>query len=157
MAETYVLRKIAPVRATDRDIYVDYPLADSQDFEAGAPVVLSTGKISECGADPSSILGFATAGAADYAWMYSTRGDVVPQVPIALAGAEFRGSLKGTFAAADVGSKFGLVDDSGTWVVDRSETSNTRVVITGVDDGVEVGDINVPCTFVVLAANRQVI
>lgn len=157
MATTYAIMPIRPAKAGEGDTYVNYPLAAAQTFELGAPLLLATGAVQEAGADPALILGFATAAHDSYDWMASTRGDVVAKVPVALADQEFRGTLEGTFAAADVGTAFGLVlDATGYWTVDRSDTSNTRVRVTGVDDGVAVGDINVPCTFVVLPANRQV-
>lgn len=159
MAVTYNHFAIHPARADDQDRYVTYEQAAAQTYKAGAPLLLSTGKVQETGTDPAAILGFAMADAADNSWENDAFNLVNPTATVALADIEFRGTFKGTFAAADVGSKFGLVEDgtSGFWVVDRSDTTNTRVIITGTDDGVAVGDIDVPVTFVVLSANRQVI
>lgn len=137
-------------------------LAASQTFLAGAPAILATddNTVEEGGADPASIVGFFLADAEDYAWMYDTFGTVVPAVPVALANAEFRGTLKGTYAKATdvIGKAYGLVKDaSGYWTVDKADTTNTRVTITGIEDGVANGDIDVPIRFVVLPANRAVI
>lgn len=157
MAE-FAIRPITPVHFNESNEYLSYPVATGEDFTKGAPVVMSGGEVSEGGADPASILGFATAGVADYSWQEDTFGYVSKRVPVALSDMEFRGTLEGTFAAADVGTEYGLVEDaSGFWVVDKTDTTNTRVVITGVDDEAEVGDTNVPVTFRVLDANRQVI
>lgn len=157
---TWEIRPIAPVRVKGDEEYRTYPLAASQDFQAGAPAVLQNdGTVQEASADPTDILGFFLADAADYDWKDDTFGFVDPSVPVALADMEFRGTLQGTYSAsADFDAEYGLVEDAttGYWVVDRSETTTTSVVITGVDDDVEDGDTDVPVTFRVLAANRQV-
>lgn len=156
MAE-YAIRPIAPVRGQETDTYFHRPLKAGETFLTGAVVVIdSNNETAEAGADPASIAGIVVAGAADYAWKEDTFATVVPSVPIAKADQMFRGTLEGTFAAADVGSAFGLVlDASGYWTIDRSETSATRVTILDVDDGVEVGDVNVPVRFKFLSANIQ--
>jgi len=157
MAE-FAIRPISPVYYNESDKYRSYPVASGEDFTKGAPVVMASGEVSETGADPASILGFATAGVSDYSWQVDTIGYVHKRVPVAVADREFRGTLEGTFAAADVGTEYGLVEDAtGYWVIDKTDTTNTRVVITGVDDEAEVGDTNVPVTFMVLDANRQVV
>lgn len=156
---TWAIRPIAPVFRRDKDVFKSFPLASGSTFKKGAFVVRDgDGNIAECGADPASILGIALADAADYSWMADTFGNVVPQVPVALADQEFRGTLEGTYAAADLSDPFGVVlDATGYWTIDRSETVATRVQITGVDDEVAVGDVNPPVRFVILAANRQAI
>lgn len=155
---TWATRPIAPVKRLDGYTFVTYPLAAAQDFERGALVLRNAdGNIAECGADPASIAGVALAAVADYAWQDDTFGKVSPRVPVATADQEFRGTLLGTFAAADVGASYGVVDSAGTWVVDKADAVNTRVQIVGVDDEVAVGDVNPPVRFVFLVANRQVI
>lgn len=156
---TWAIRPITPVRQKGDEEFVTYPLASGQDFSKGAPAVLQTdGTVQEAGADPSAILGFFTSDAAGYDWRDDTFGHANPAVPVALADQVFRGTLEGTYdAAADIGDEFGLVEDAtGYWTVDRTDTANARVVIVDVDDDVEDGDVNVPVTFRVLAANRQV-
>lgn len=161
MAQTFAIRPISPVFYRDNDHYVTPALADSQNFLKGAPALISAGgKAGEAGANPAVIAGFFTAASDSYAEFYDTFGTTVPSIPIATADREFRGTLKGTFAANDVGTTFGITKDAttGYWTVDKSKSSsNQRVLITGVDQEVAVGDIDVPCTFVVLTANRQVI
>lgn len=157
---TYAIRPITPVIRNESYRYVTYPLADSQTFKKGAAVLLNTdGKVEECGADPALILGFATADAADYAWEDDTFGTVAPSVPVALATGVFRGTLEGTYDAdGHISVDFGVVKDAtGYWTVDETDESNVRVLLIGVDDGVVDGDVNVPCTFTVLPANRQVV
>jgi hypothetical protein len=160
MATTFALRPISPVIRNESYRYVTPPLAAAQDFKKGAPALLNvTGTVQEGGTNPADILGFFTAASGQYDWKEDTLGKVVPAVPVALATGVFRGTLKGTFAAADVGEDFGITEDaSGYWVVDRAKSgSNQRVLVIGVDDEVEVGDIDVPCTFTVLPANRQIL
>lgn len=161
MATTFAIRPISPVFYRDNDHYITPVLADAQDFLKGAPALVAAGgKAGEAGTNPALIAGFFTAPSKGYKEFYDTFGTTVPSIPITPADREFRGTLKGTFAANDVGSSYGLTKDSTTdyWTVDRAKTStNARVLITGVDQEVAVGDIDVPCTFVVLTANRQVI
>jgi hypothetical protein len=154
---TFAIRNISPVRAKGDEEYLTYPLAAAQDFSKGAPAVLLNGATQETGTDPAAILGFFTSDAASYAWQADTFGNVTASVPVAVADQEFRGTLEGTAAVPnDIDTEYGLVESGGVWVVDRSETGAARVVITGFDDVVENGDIDAPCTFRVLAANRQV-
>lgn len=157
---TYAIRPITPVIFNESYRYMTYPLAASQTFKKGAPVLLNAdGKVEECSADPQLILGFATADAADYAWEDDTFGNVSPSVPVALASHVFRGTLEGTYDAdGHISVDFGLVKDAtGYWTVDETEETTVSVVLIGVDDGVVDGDVNVPCTFVVEAAVRQVV
>jgi hypothetical protein len=154
---TFAIRNISPVRAKGDEEYLTYPLAAAQDFSKGAPAVLLNGATQETGTDPAAILGFFTSDAASYAWQADTFGNVTASVPVAVADQEFRGTLEGTAAVPnDIDTEYGLVESGGVWVVDRSETGAARVVITGFDDVVANGDIDAPCTFRVLAANRQV-
>jgi hypothetical protein len=160
MPTTYALRPISPVIFNEGYRYVTNPLAAAQDFKKGAPAFLNTtGTVQEAGVNPAAILGFFTADAAQYAWKDDTLGTVDPAVPVALSTHVFRGTLKGTFAAADVGASFGLTEQAGgIWTVDRAKTGgDARVVVLSVEDEVAVADIDVPITFTVIAANRQVV
>ena len=155
---TFAIRPFAPVKRLDGYTFVNLPIKSGETFLAGALVLRTVdGEADECGADPAAIAGVALHSAAD-ANPADTFGTVVPRVPVATADQEFRGTLEGTWAADDIGKSYGVVlDASGYWTVDKSETSNTRVTITGVEDGVAVGDVNVPVRFIILPANRQVI
>jgi len=157
---TFAIRPITPVIRNESYRYVTYPLGASQDFQKGAPALLtSDGTVDEAGANPAVILGFFTADAAQYTWQDDTIGHVNPAVPVALATGVFRGTLEGTVnLATDLNDEFGLVEDAtGYWTVDRSQTTTVRVKVIGFDDDVATGDVNAPCTFIVLPANRQVV
>lgn len=169
MATIHAIRPIAPAYYKRGDTYVTRKLASSQTFKTGAPIVESSGEdtVEEAGADPTSIIGFACAGAADYAWMDDTFGRVDPSVPVALArNGVFRGSLSDAASSgavtiadvsAEVGKEYGLVEDAttGYWVVDHAETSTKSVHIVGIDDEAADGDGNIPVLFVVIAADRE--
>jgi len=156
---TWAIRPIHPVYRRDSDVFKNYDLASGETFKAGAFVLRdSDGNFAEVGAAPALIAGVALAAVDDYSWKDDTFGTVDPSVPVAMADQEFRGTLEGTFAAADVGDEFGVVlDASGYWTIDKTETGTTQVQVTGKDDAVAVGDINAPVRFIVLPANRQVI
>ena len=152
--------------------YRTRPLAASQTFKAGAPIVGSAGTFQEAGAAPQSIVGFATAGAAEYAWKHDTFGTVKPAVPVALADQEFRGTLASSASGSDgyevgpnpqsiVGSAFGLVVDANTgyWVLNKAVTTGNGAIakVTGVDKEVQEGDFNPPVRFVIIPSARDVI
>jgi len=155
---TWNIRPITPVYWNESNRYVSYPLAAAQDFSKGAPVVLGTdGTISEAGADPALILGFATSSAAQ-ANPADTFGYNSQNVPVALADQTFRGTLEGTYnAATDIGDQFGIVEDAtGYWTVDRADTANVVVTVLDVgDDDVADGDVNPPVIFRVIDTVRQ--
>jgi hypothetical protein len=160
MATTFALRPISPVIRNESFRYVTPPLAAAQDFVKGAPAFLDDGAVEEAGTNPAAILGFFTADAAQYDWKEDTLGRVTPAVPVALATGVFRGTLKGTFDPDDIGATFGITRDAttGYWYVDLAKSSsNQRVTLLGVDDEAVEDDIDVPCTFAVLPANRQVV
>ena len=162
---TWAIRPFAPVRRNDGYTFVNYPLhADvtTTPFLAGAVVVLTAGGlVDEAAAGPvaaNTVLGVALAGSADYAWKDDTFGTVNPSVPVATADQEFRGTLEGTFAAADVGDEFGVViDATGYWTILKSETVNVTARVVGVDDDVAVGDVNAPVRFVFVPLVRQLV
>lgn len=155
---TFAIRPMAPVKRLEAYTFLTAPIATGATFKAGALVLRDNdGKFSECGADPALVGGIALHAVAD-ANPADTFGKVVPLVTVAASDQEFRGTFEGTWAADDVGKSYGVVlDATGFWTVDKTDTVNTRVRITGVEDGVAVGDVNVPVTFVILPANRQVI
>ena len=122
-----------------------YPLAASQTFLEGAAVVLdASGDVAECGADPALILGFAChAAGAD---------PETTNVLVAVAKAESTFILQGTsaFVQADEGDAYGLVKDGdGIWVVDRTDTTATRVRVEKTYIDRAQAEVSV------LAANRQ--
>lgn len=167
---THPVRPIAPARYREGERYRTYPLASGEDFTEGAPIILTSGAntFEEAGADPSSIVGFALAGAADYAWKDDTFGYVDPAVPVALADQEFRGTLgnsdTGTAevtadVSAVIGNTYGLVEDSetGYWVLNADDTTGGIATVVRVDPDVEDGDGNIPVNFIIEPSARDVI
>lgn len=142
---------------------------DGETFLVGAVVTLDGGYTVEADANPTNILGVATANADSYDWQSDTHGFVEPSVPVALADEVFRGTLLGTFDRdTDLGAEYGITKDStGFWVVDKAKTTtNARVHVLGVErvatseEGIthEIvdGDVNVPITFMFIPEYRQV-
>lgn len=157
---TFDIRPFTPLQRVGDERFFARQMKAGETFKTGAAVLVdSNNELAECGADPATIYGVALASAADYAWKYDSFGFVDFEIPFAKADQPFRGTLKGTFAASDIGTSYGLLKDSttGIWVVDKAETSATRVRVISVDDEVVASDVNVPCTFVFLAANQGVI
>jgi hypothetical protein len=131
-------------------------------FKKGALVLVQAadGMLEECGADPSLILGCATrqgqAGGSD--------GTYSQEVEVAYPGVLFRGYLDtsasegaGTTAATDRFKQYGVAKNAATgkWYVDKSDTTNDRVVIWEFwdGDGQAVGDIMHHVIFSFLLAN----
>ena len=129
-----------------------FPEAASQTFKKGALVYLnSSGYLVECGTDPTLIMGVATADGGNAA-----AGAVTQVVELAHPSTLFLGNLdtsgsegNGTSAQADTGKMYGVVKSSVTgtpWYVDKTETTNKRVIVwhlwEGVQDGIPmaVGD-----------------
>ncbi len=109
---------------------IQLPYLDGSTFLDGAPVVFSTaaGTVSEAGADPASILGFTL----------SPAGGEVEEGTTLIARAvnqhRFWFQCGSDPVAADEGKSYGLVKDAdGVWLVDRTETVNTRVQVHQVD------------------------
>jgi hypothetical protein len=151
-----------PVKRLDGYTFRDIPYAAGETFPAGALVLRdANGEIAECGVDPALIAGVATAAVADYAWKADTFNTVAPSVPIATADQEFRGTMVGIWAAANLGASYGVTANAvtGEWEIDQAKVAaaDLRVQIVGVDDDVAVGDVNPQVRFVILTANRQVI
>jgi len=135
----------------------EYPEAASQDFKLGDFVYLVNGKVTVCGADPSSILGIALKDATE------TEDS---SIPVALANRDtlFEANIyydangsdesNNALAAADIGKKYGIVKSAaGKWYIDKTDTSNTRIIIRDkVDD---IGDYYARVIFQVMVKNFQ--
>ena len=169
---THAIRPIAPLYRVGDETFRQVTLSASQDFSEGAVIVqnASDGTYEEGGTDPSAISGIALAAADDYTWREDTFGFTAQAVPVASPDQVFRGSLASAAAteaspvttadvSAQIGVSYGLVEntDSGYWVVDQTDTTNTRVRIVGIDDDMEDGDGNIVVEFVILAANQEAI
>lgn len=120
--------------------------AAAQSWKMGAPLINSAGSIAEGAADPDNILGIAIANAAAV-----TAADVMfiqPRVGSrfsitvddTLSGGNAPGT--GSLAQTDCYSVYGLVKDglTGIWYLDKSDTTNVRVIVMGFID--DPGTIN---------------
>lgn len=122
-----------------------YP--DGQTFTFGALLVLSSGKVIECSADPASVYGVALQPAntgpgflpADSPTVITGR---IQEVSVAMADRQnfFSGRMVNgatdpvTPAVTDIGVKYGVVKTSdGTWAVDQTDTTNLVVQIEDID------------------------
>lgn len=125
-----------------------YTMKVGETFTEGAFVVLDgTPEVTECGADPASILGIALhANPAVGDWNYR-------EVLVAKATEDARFWLQGDDdpVAANVGTSMSIaVDGDGIWYVDGTDAVNTRVYVHEVDLVRKLYKVSV------LAANRQV-
>lgn len=112
-----------------------FPVTAGQTFIAGALVVLSSGTVSECGADPANILGIALApasvGLASPESIYG--GDNIPVFVLTPNDTVFISSSTTPVFATHVGTAYGIVK-STNWLADISDTTNTRLVIIDVSN-----------------------
>lgn len=110
-----------------------YPLASGQTPVEGAAVYLVSGEITVCGADPSSVAGFAAHNDPTALALDPYGGDML----IYVAGPDSTFWLSGstTPTAAHVGNAYGVAHDGTTEVtyVDITETTNTVVTVEDVD------------------------
>ena len=121
--------------------------AASETFKKGAVLGLASGLLSELGADPTNILGVALADG------QNVTTNPRNEVALAKPGALFIANLSGASVTAqtDLGTKYGLVKVGTNWHVDKTDTTNTRVVVRSVDVDA-IGDINGRVVFEFLAA-----
>jgi len=138
--------------------------AATQTYKAGAPLVFSSGTLTEGTSDTlTGIVGIAEndgqnlAAAGFYTGTTTTFGQTVsivgapnqgPLVALALPNVVFQGHLAGTtssdpntatsLAIADIGVTYDIVKatTSKLWYVDRTSTGNKRVVVVGLKDAV---------------------
>ena len=134
-----------------------YQEAATQTYKTGAVLVFSSGTIAEAGANPLGIVGIAendgqNLGSAGFYPKESPGvGGIGGQGPLvlwALPGVVFEANLAGTtagdpdqthtLAITDVGTKFGIAKGttSKLWYINFSDTTNLRVVVTGLKDPV---------------------
>ena len=123
----------------------EYTEGAAQSFKLGAAVVLDASQfVTECGADPASLIGFAAHPAGK--GLPSTKDLVY----VASEGQKFWMSGTSNPVYADTNKLYGIVKDAnGIWTVDKTDVVNTRVYIHAVDL-----DRNLYLASV-LAANRQ--
>lgn len=108
-----------------------FPEAASQTFVYGDLVYLSSGAVTVCGADPSSILGVAMMDAS------GTTGTQIPvlvitdDVEIAMS-AYHATKASAVLAASNVGTAYEINQyAAGKWTIDIANTSSTRVTVVG--------------------------
>jgi hypothetical protein len=127
-----------------------YKVKAAEDWKLGAALVLDgTPELTECGADPAAILGFAaepvTAGVSS-----DPEGALLCLVNVASEGQKFWMSGDNAPLISDVNKSYGIaVDGDGIWYVDGTEAVNTRVYVHQVDLDRNLYLVSV------LAANRQ--
>lgn len=106
--------------------------ADSQDFEVNDLVYLNAGAVTECGADPILIAGFALAPATNV-----TSGNTEIPIEVIRPGDVYLMNLYHATAASavrsgvSIGTKYEIVQHADGWAVDMAATTNPRVVIVG--------------------------
>lgn len=124
-----------------------YTHAVGQVYILGAAVVLNgTPEVTECGADPAAILGFAQEPATK-----DPEGATKALIAVVSQGERFYMSGTSNPVAADVNVKYGIVKDAnGVWVVDKTDVVNTRVYTHAVDTDRNLFLVSV------LEANRQI-
>lgn len=132
-------------------IALTFPEAAGQSFLVGEMVFLSGGKVTVCVADPAIIFGLALDDAS------GTEDTLIRVVPIT-ASTVLVANYAGTdvTAQADIGQRYGLTVASNKWHVDKGDTTNTRVLVIGLDTRDAVGDIAGRVHAVVLQGNRQI-
>jgi len=118
-----------------------FPEAANQAFKAGEPVYLVAGYATECGDDPSAILGIAaddghddTASGTHDVGVYIPTPDMVFEANIYGGG--------NVTAITDVGRSMGIHRDTtnSKLYVDKGDTANHRVVVIGLSKKDVVGD-----------------
>jgi hypothetical protein len=132
-----------------------FPEAASQTYKAGEFVYRASGYLTICGADPSQILGIAmedahnsTAGAYDMLVLVAT-GQTLFKINVYHS---VSGNNK--IEAADLGTAYGLVNASNKWLVDKTDTGNTRVRVQKFYDA--IGETAGFVLVTVLPAYREV-
>lgn len=101
-----------------------YPVTAGQTFIAGALVFITSGAVSECGADPAAILGIALSSAANKTLFPNSEINVACLTPECMCVM----SSSTTPTASHPTVQYGIVK-STYWKVDTSDTTNDRVVV----------------------------
>jgi len=119
---------------------MEFPVASAATFDAGAFVVLSSGEMVECATDAVLCSGVAMT-PADGGTSFGqggTRQFDTDYVLVAIAGPGRTFLMTETDdtapAATNLGVDYGvLLESDGTFSIDDGETTNTLVVVTGID------------------------
>lgn len=159
MATTRVLRPIkmfAPLAGTTMP-HLSYTEADSQSFVKNDLVYLSSGAVTECGADPEIILGIARTAATN---VTSGNIDILVE-PIFPWCLYVMNVYHASAASATFSDDTGLMVDyeivntsGGIWAIDIANTTKKRVRIVKYLD--PVGDIYMRCLVQFLGIYLQI-
>lgn len=136
----------------DSDAIRHYTIASGEAWEPGALLVLDASEdLTECGADPASILGWALdkVAAGDIAGKLAGFS-LTAAVYVAEAGRKAWMQGDNDPVKADINQSYGVaVDGDGIWYVDGTDQSNTRVYVHDIDTDRNMYLVSV------LEANRQ--
>lgn len=109
---------------------IHFPVTAGQTFIAGALVYLTSGALTECGADPANIMGIALApasvGLATAGSIFG--GTTIPVFPLTGNDMVLMSCATTPVAVTHVGTRYGIVK-STNWLVDTTDTTNLRVVV----------------------------
>lgn len=137
-----------PAYADDSRENIQLTDAAGQTYKQGALVVLDGSKnVTECGADPASIYGVANGPAGKH-----PEGATQTTISEAWNGQKFwmQFVTATPTRAAQENKAFGVVKDAdGIWLIDDTDTVNTRVYVHYVHENRAMGLVSV------LQANRQ--
>lgn len=116
------------------------PEASAETHLQGAPMVLTSGYLNECGASPTEIYGLALAAGANSA------SDGANDIPVlrAIPGQEFALSIDTTSYTVDmIGSYFQVTKKSSSWAaitIGSASSSDAQLRLAGVPSYVVAGD-----------------
>lgn len=131
----------------------DLPEAASQTFKLGAILgVNSAGHITEAATDEVRIMGVA----AEDGHNDSVAGNSRVKFWVADDETIFIANVSGTSVThlTDVGRSFGIVKEGNNWHIDKTDTTNRRVIIVDYDRRDTLGDTNGRLHFMFLSLNR---
>jgi hypothetical protein len=123
-----------------------YPEAASQSFKTGELVYLVSGKVTECGNDPTMILGMAAQDASGTTntpiAVYIANTDTIFEFnKVSNAGGSGTGGTAAATAYTDVGSFMSIYrDTTNNWVHAGSTTGAGRLICLDLSDKNTVGD-----------------
>ena len=118
----------------DRAVLLEFPESGSLTAVEGNLVYVTGGYLTECGTDPSLIMGVLAENGHN-----STEGANSAGVWLALPGTIFVAEGTTVTAQTQVGEDYGVVLESSVWRVDTSETSSVRLQVLKLDPRDAVG------------------
>lgn len=130
--------KFPPFFVAGADSYrvIGYKVDGAATFKAGNLVFFDTATqtLKVCGADPALIAGVSLIDATSAQGATNIYPGFKGPVAVLSSDIEMGFSSTATPADTDIGVAYGIVAAAdGTWQVDTSDTTNTRVVVTRID------------------------